>query len=195
MRKALRLVPALAVLALAACEDAAERTLAPGKAPSLATLYDDEAVPLAVTVTGPKKVLRESTVTYTATVSGGSGSYYYNWIAHVCYPEGYCLTPMKFAWGSGMSSVRRLIRADEASVKVSVQVREDADVHYTGVNHAMTIAPASWTDQVQAGGWGCIAPQDYPFRDWVRDPVTGEWGTKQYRRKCDGTREYPPTSP
>jgi len=185
---------ALAVVTSAACVDTpSSPRILPPNGPAR---YLSSDTALSVTLYGPSKVLQQSSPTFRAGVTGGSGSYQYYWIAQVCYLDGYCRQPETFAQGVGLSSVTRLIRSDEAEVNIAVQVRETSEVHKSGVADLHVLGPATWTQGRISGSWGCRNPTQFPHVE--HDVYRSSNGqitvivTNYYARNCFGQKVYQP---
>jgi hypothetical protein len=188
----------LALLSLAAvaaaCSDVptAGTSAAAGTGPSL-TLSSDTA--LAVTIYGPGKVLKETTSTFRASVTGGSGTYHYTWIAEVCYLDRTCRTPIIIGQGVGVSSVTHQIRTEHAEVNIGVQVHENTQVHKSGVADHHLLGPSVWSQGRVSGSWGCTAPSSYPHAEYRMVDLNGQITiqfTNNYTRNCSGQRVYKP---
>jgi hypothetical protein len=189
-----KLLPFVLFAAALGCQESPSAATLSPTSPAARYLSSDTA--LGVTIYGPAKVLSESTVNYSASVSGGSGSYLYYWIAEVCYLDGYCRAPQVFAHGQGVSSVSRLIRGDEAEVNIAVQVRESSEVHKSGVDDVRVLGPATWQQGHISGSWGCRAPSHFPHVEhdiyYVNGLVIDVVGN--YARGCNGERINAPDS-
>jgi hypothetical protein len=182
----------IAAAALGACAEqptASARPAAPG-APGRTLISD---TPLQVSVSGPTKMYEEGVATYSASVSGGSGSYWYQWISEVCFESGFCYEPNVFAQGSGVSSAQLPIPSDFYRVRVSVQVHEDQTVHRSGIGYRSVLGPAALSQSGPSGTWGCRKPGWYPHKDWTWNGTTWDPG-KPYARDCFGARVYDPAA-
>lgn len=145
---------------------------------------------LSAGISGPTKTEYEDSLTFTASVDGGSAPYYYQWIAQPCYEDGTCRSEWIFAEGQDLSSATLLVRADEAEVKIGLQVREATEIHYSGVAEHSVIGPAGFST-ITSSSWSCREPTSFPHRDY--EYKNGEWVlVDEYARKCDGTKVSKP---
>jgi hypothetical protein len=199
--KMIRHTRKLALLALAAvaaaCSDVptADTTAAAAATtdPSFDYLSSDTA--LAVSIYGPGKVLKETTSTFRAEVTGGSGSYHYTWIAEVCYLDNTCRNPIIIGQGVGVSSVQHQIRAEHAEVNIAVQVHENQQVHKSGVADHHLLGPSTWEQGRISGNWRCTAPNSFPHAEYRIVDYSSTLGIlfmNNYARDCNGQKVYKP---
>lgn len=187
----IRLLSLLAAAALAACGDAPTSTATPELAIPAPRHTLSSATPLYVSMNGPTKMLQEGAANYSATVTGGSGSYWYQWISEVCYEGGYCREPNVFAVGEGVSAATLLVPAEFYWVRVSVQVHETSDVQMSGVGYRSMLGPATTGQSPTYNNWLCRKPTSFPHKE--HEFTNGQWVPgKNYARDCTGTRIYAP---
>jgi hypothetical protein len=140
---------------------------------------------LTVTMSAPTKVLKQSYVTLTASVSGGTGPYYYIWSEQVCYDSGTDCYEDIYSEGEGQSSISYGVSDGVNSARVVVQVKDaNTTAQRSGNARRNILGPAAFVYGTQST-FHCQSPVNY-------FPFQFSPGAQQYIRSgCDGHKIYP----
>ena len=145
------------------------------------------------TMTGPLTVKTAGYKTYSVSVSGGTGPFYYYWNEEVCWADGTCRR-YPITSGVGISSISHYIRSDMDIVELTVQVGDAATKQYSVIAGTTITGPAAFV----AGGGGGNPSMCQALPSWCpwKDPVAGtNFGKAYYRSSCNGSKQYDPTCP
>lgn len=157
----------LALLAaVAGCADGSNVREAAGPAGPPEFLVTHDSGKLTVNVTGPGRVQYPPFIgTYDASVSGGTGPYYYVWFWRPCYTNGCNGQFYKLTEGANLSSAQVTFATYTRWVQVEAQVRENKSAPYnTGRSQfKLTFGPAGFGGSVQCPSPDMPTVQPYPF--------------------------------
>jgi hypothetical protein len=158
------------------------------------SLYDAPSRTLGVNLSAGGRYTGTQYRTATATVTGGSGTYYYQWYQQACYAssqyggEPPCGPQDLFGYGWGSSSEPFAVYIDEAWKRITVQVWDDEQIPFSGVSAQILIGPPP-----PSGGsprFKCqLGDDDYPIHEWYQTPDSLAYSA-YYRDGCTGARVY-----
>ncbi len=185
------------IIAVAGCTD---RITAPSESafrPQEAafTITGDDT-PLSVTVTGEEYVFQAGSYQYTATVSGGSGSYRYKWLTKWCNfgynnqvecASQYTLQP------DSSAILTYSILGDDIRNDIVVEVQDASLTGRSGVGKIMVFGPNDWPEPDVGGSpFACdlgSGESKYPLLYWSQDASGNSVWTSYRRNPCSGAKE------
>ena len=147
---------------------------------------------LTVTISGGTTVSVPQTNDYTASVSGGSGPFYFYWSVAYCNKDEfgtYCTSTFSpYAEGTNLDAFQYSFGEYEDETRILVEVRQTSTYGLSGVDTIEVLGPGHWPlpispdDPLHSRCTREVTPGWYPFEDAIG----------VYRRNvCTNLRERP----
>lgn len=168
--------------------------------------------PITVTISGNQAVHESEAypnlTRYTATVTGGTGPYYYVWGARKCQKDtGYygnsqviCQSDyLTYAQGWGLSVIDYPVLQEDTEVHFLLELRDAPNGYVSGVGTYEVYGPYYALQFVGSpdADFQCSRKASwYPWEEWEFDDGVWKRNGRAYRRNgCNGAREYDPAKP
>lgn len=211
-----RHLPTVLLLALlAGCADATtdSRTARPPVEAGARLTTGTATDPISVTISGDQAVSEfeaypHQLTRYTATVSGGTGPYYYVWGSRKCqkdtsyYGETQVICGsdyMTYKSGWGVSQIDFPVLQEDTEVHFLLELRESPDGYVSGVGTYEVFGPyyaLQFFGSADADFQCSRTASWYPWEEWKYDDGAWKPSGRTYRRNgCTGAREFDPAWP
>lgn len=185
-----RIIGTLAFVTLVACQNDPPTSLRKGPrldpSPRL-SVYDPSTRTLGSGISAGGRFTAETFRTARVSVTGGNGSYYYEWYQQPCYGT-YCVDQFLNDAGWGLDSTALHLTPDMSWVKITVLVFDSPNLPYSASAAATLIGPSPHSTSAL---FKCeLGFDNYPIHDIY--PDSGGVYSAYYRDGCTGERVYDP---
>jgi hypothetical protein len=156
----------------------------------LFSVYDPSTRTLGLTMAAGPRFTQDTYRTVKASITGGNGTYYYQWYQQPCY-DTYCLDQYLNGAGWGLDSSSFHLTADMSWVKITVQAFDSPNVPFSASTSTILIGPAPHNVN---SNFSCdYGSGQFIIHDFY--PDSGGVYSAYYRDGCNGSRVYDPDHP